>query len=219
MNSYRILLVDDHPLLRAGLRQVITSDPRFVVVGESSAGDEALRMASELRPDILILDVDLPGMDGMTVMRELQARGLQMPVVVLTMHKRESLLNEAIDLGASGFVLKDNAVTDLLEALRATARGERWYSPSLSNLLLRRNQRRRTLEEAQPTLSALTPTERRVLRLVGENLTSREIASRLGISLLTVETHRRNICRKLGLEGSHPLLLFALKHVSELADA
>ena len=219
MNSYRILLVDDHPLLRAGLRQVITSDPRFVVVGESSAGDEALRMASELRPDILILDVDLPGMDGMTVMRELQARGLQMPVVVLTMHKRESLLNEAIDLGASGFVLKDNAVTDLLEALRATARGERWYSPSLSNLLLRRNQRRRTLEETQPTLSALTPTERRVLRLVGENLTSREIASRLGISLLTVETHRRNICRKLGLEGSHPLLLFALKHVSELADA
>lgn len=219
MNSYRILLVDDHPLLRAGLRQVITSDPRFVVAGESSAGDEALRMASELRPDILILDVDLPGMDGMTVMRELQARGLQMPVVVLTMHKRESLLNEAIDLGASGFVLKDNAVTDLLEALRATARGERWYSPSLSNLLLRRNQRRRTLEEAQPTLSALTPTERRVLRLVGENLTSREIASRLGISLLTVETHRRNICRKLGLEGSHPLLLFALKHVSELADA
>lgn len=219
MNSYRILLVDDHPLLRAGLRQVITSDPRFVVVGESSAGDEALRMASELRPDILILDVDLPGMDGMTVMRELQARGLQMPVVVLTMHKRESLLNEAIDLGASGFVLKDNAVTDLLEALRATARGERWYSPSLSNLLLRRNQRRRRLEETQPTLSALTPTERRVLRLVGENLTSREIASRLGISLLTVETHRRNICRKLGLEGSHPLLLFALKHVSELADA
>lgn len=124
-----------------------------------------------------------------------------------------------MDLGASGFVLKDNAVTDLLEALRATARGERWYSPSLSNLLLRRNQRRRSLEEAQPTLSALTPTERRVLRLVGENLTSRAIASRLGISLLTVETHRRNICRKLGLEGSHPLLLFALKHVSELADA
>lgn len=216
--STRVLIVDDHPVFRAGLRQVIVADPRFSVVAEAADGDEALRCVREFRPDIAVVDLDLPKRDGLGVARELQRIGIQIPVVILTMHRRESLFNEAVDLGVSGFVLKENAVTDLLECLRASAKGETWYSPALSGLLGRRRSRHAVLVQERPGLADLTASERRVLRLVAENLTSREIAERLGVSPLTIETHRKNICRKLDLEGSHPLLQFALRHRSDLMD-
>ncbi|MBN8246526.1 MAG: response regulator transcription factor [Verrucomicrobia bacterium] len=214
----RVLIVDDHPVFRAGLRQVIAADPRFTVVGEAGDGEEALQCIRSCRPEIAVLDLDLPRRDGLGVARELQRTGVQIPVVILTMHRRESFFNEAVDLGVSGFVLKENAVTDLLECLRATSRGETWYSPALSGLLVRRRNRHAALMQERPGLADLTASERRVLRLVAENLTSRAIAARLGVSPLTIETHRKNICRKLSLEGSHPLLQFALRHRSDFMD-
>lgn len=213
---FRILIVDDHPVFRAGLRQVIVSDPRFSVAGEATDGEEALRCLRELKPDIAVVDLDLPRLDGLGIARELQRQGIQIPLVILTMHKRESLFNEAVDLGVSGFVLKENTVTDLLDCLRATTKGETWYSPALSGLLGRRRSRHAALMREKPGLADLTPTERRVLRLVADNLTSRKIAEQVGVSPLTIETHRKNICRKLELEGSHPLLQFALRHRSDL---
>ncbi len=216
--STRVLIVDDHPVFRAGLRQVIVGDPRFSVVAEAADGEEALRCVREFRPDIAVVDLDLPKRDGLGIARELQRIGIQIPVVILTMHRRESLFNEAVDLGVSGFVLKENAVTDLLECLRAASKGETWYSPALSGLLGRRRSRHAALVQERPGLADLTASERRVLRLVAENLTSREIAERLGVSPLTIETHRKNICRKLDLEGSHPLLQFALRHRSDLME-
>lgn len=218
MTRHKVLLIDDHPLLRAGVRHVIDSDPRFQVVGEGGDGPEARRLATSLRPDVIVMDLDLPGGDGLAVMRSLQADGIQVPVVILSMHKRQSLLEEAIAVGASAYVLKDNAPHDLLEALRASVRGDQWYSPALSGFLLGRRRQREQLTLIAPGLQLLTPAERRVLHLVSLSLTSREIAHRLGSSPLTIETHRRNIGRKLGLEGSHRLLQFALRHASILAD-
>jgi DNA-binding NarL/FixJ family response regulator len=214
----RIVIADDHPVFRAGLRQVIAGDPRFAVVGEACDGQEALRTGRELRPEVMVLDLDMPRLDGLGVARELRGVNGAPHLVILTMHKRESLLNEALDLGVLGFVLKENAVTEMLECLKAAARGESWVSPSLSSLLLRRRHRRDELLNAKPSIELLTRSERRILGLIAENLTSREIAARLGISPLTVETHRKNISRKLELEGNHPLLQFALKHRSELMD-
>lgn len=214
----RVVIADDHPVFRAGLRQVIAGDARFAVVGEASDGQEALRAGCEFKPDVMVLDLDMPRLDGLGVARELRGVSGTPRLVILTMHKRESLLNEALDLGVLGFVLKENAVTEILECLKAAARDESWVSPSLSSLLLRRRHRREDLLNAKPSIEQLTRSERRILNLIAENLTSREIATRLGISPLTVETHRKNISRKLELEGNHPLLQFALKHRSELMD-
>jgi DNA-binding NarL/FixJ family response regulator len=198
------------------MRQVIAADPRFEVVAEAADGAEALRCVRELRPRLVVLDLDLPGMDGLEVARRLQAEGFQMPVVILTIHKRESVFNEALRLGVSGFVLKENAITELLGALAAAHRGEFWFSPELSKLRARREVRQATLLTVHPGLGQLTPSERRILRRIAENQTTRVIAEELGVSALTVETHRKNICRKLELQGSHRLLDFALRHRMDL---
>lgn len=208
----RVLLVDDHPIVRVGLRQVIAGDARFIVVAEAGDGVEALRFARELSPQVIVMDIDLPGDDGLTVFGRLQAEGLQMPVVVLTIHKREALFNDAVRLGVSGFVLKENAVTELLDALATVVKGDLWFSPAFSGYWARRTGRQNQLRRENPGLDLLTPTERKVMQLISERLTTREIGVRLGSSPLTVETHRKNICRKLELEGSHPLLEFALRH-------
>lgn len=212
----RILIVDDHPVVRAGIRQVLDSDPRFDVVAEASNEAETLRCAQELKPDVVVLDLELGDRNGLEIARLLQARGLQIPVVILTMHRRESFFNEALALGVSAFVLKEDAVTELLDAVVAAAAGDTWYSPSLSDFWTKRSRSRTEWIENRPCLADLTPTERKVVRAIAENRTTREIAESMDVSPLTVETHRRNICRKLGLTGSHPLLDFALRNREHL---
>lgn len=212
----RILIVDDHPVVRAGVRQILAGDSRFEVVGEAGTPEEALRCARDLRPGVIVLDLELAGDNGFEVAKRLQAEGLQIPVVVLTMHRREAFFNEAVELGASGFVLKDNTVTELVDAVAAAVRGETWFSPSLSEFWARRSKVRADLVRQNPGVEDLTPTERKVVRAIAENRTTREIADEMRVSPLTIETHRRNICRKLGLVGSHPLLDFALRNRERL---
>lgn len=212
----RILVVDDHPVVRAGIRQVIAGDPRFVVVAEAGSADEAMRCTRDLRPGVVVLDLELGGTNGLEVAKRLQLEGIQIPVVVLTMHRREAYFNEAVELGASAFVLKENTVTELLDAVAAAARGETWFSPTLSDFRARRTGKRSELARENPGVSDLTPTERKIVRAVADNRTTREIAEEMRVSPLTVETHRRNICRKLGLVGSHPLLDFALRNRDRL---
>jgi DNA-binding NarL/FixJ family response regulator len=137
-------------------------------------------------------------------------------VIILTMHEEESLFNEAMDVGVSGFVLKDHAVNDILDSLRAVDRGDVYLSPVVSNYLLRRSRRAADLRQQKPGLGQLTVMEKRVLIRVAENRTTKEIAQDLGVSPRTIETHRRNICQKLELTGSHRLLQFALKHKEAL---
>lgn len=212
----RVVVADDHPIVRRGLVQVVAAEPGFDVVAEAGDGEAAIAEVERHRPDVAVLDIDMPKADGFAVARELARRGLATAVVFLTIHTGEDLFNEAIDLGALGYVLKESAVVDVVSAIRSAVEGRPYVTPALTPYLLRRGARRDALSRATPGLESLTPAERRVLSLVAEDLTSREIAERLFVSPRTVENHRTNVCQKLGLQGSHALVKFALKHKSEL---
>jgi DNA-binding NarL/FixJ family response regulator len=166
---------------------------------------------------VTILDVDMPVMNGFTAARIIKEKGLPTEIVFLTMHRDEDIFNEAIDLGAKGFVMKDSALTDIIECIKTVAASEHYASPALTSFLINRSRRAIGLTEKQPSIKDLTPTERNVLKLVADNLTTKEIGERLFISPRTVEKHRENICQKLSLQGSHSLLKFALSHKSELS--
>ncbi|HMV47632.1 MAG TPA: response regulator transcription factor [Blastocatellia bacterium] len=212
----RLLIADDHPLLRAGLRQVIETDAQLHVVAEAGDGAAALQLIAAHRPDVAVLDIEMPHLTGFALLREMRAQRLATAVVFLTMYRDEEIFNEALDLGALGYVLKDSATTDIVAAIKAAAAGQPYISPAISAFLLNRATRTTALIEKNPSLNDLTLTERRVLKLIAENKTSKEIAAELFISYRTVENHRANICRKLDLKGSHSLLKFAFEHKSEL---
>lgn len=211
-----IVLADDHPVVRKGLRETIEEDRALKVVAEVGNGAEALHAIEKFAPRVAVLDVDMPVMNGFEAARGIRAKGLKTAVVFLTMHRDEDLFNEAIDLGAKGFVLKDSALSDIVECVKTVASDEHYASHSLTSFLINRSRRAVKLVENQPSINDLTPTERRVLKLIAENLTSKEIGEQLFIGLRTVEKHRANICNKLDLTGSHSLLKFALQNKSAL---
>ena len=211
-----LLIADDHPLLRAGLRQVIATDPGLQIIAEAADGATALQLLAEHQPDVAVLDIEMPNLTGFALLRELRAQHIATAVVFLTMYHEEEMFNEALDLGALGYVLKDSATTDITGAIRAAASGQPYISPAISAYLFNRATRKTALVQQLPGLNDLTPTERRVLKLIAENKTSKEIAVELFISYRTVENHRANICQKLQLKGSHSLLKFAFDHKSEL---
>ena len=214
----RILIADDHPIFRNGLRQVVESVEGLTVVCEAADGQTALKQIEEHKPDVAVLDLDMPVLDGFAVARKILEKQLTVEIVFLTMHKDEDLFNQALDIGVKAYVLKDSAVTDLLDALRALLAGKHFISPSLSTYLVNRGKRAVSLLESKPGLKDLTPAEKRILKLIAEKKTSRQIGEELFISYRTVENHRANICQKLELHGAHALLKFALEHRSELGS-
>ncbi|MBX3279584.1 MAG: response regulator transcription factor [Acidobacteria bacterium] len=211
-----ILIADDHPIFRRGLRQVIETDTALKVVSEAEDGETALALIEQLKPDVALLDVDMPKLDGIDVARTLRKKSANVGVIFLTMHKDEDVFNDAMDAGARGYVLKDNAVTDVINCIRAVAAGQHFVSPQLTSYLLNRNNRAASLAKQKPGLELLTGTERRILRLIAENKTSRQIADEMFVSVRTVENHRANMSIKLDLRGAHALLKFALEHKSSL---
>lgn len=213
--AIRVLIADDHPIFRRGLRQVIEADPWLKVVAEAEDGASALARIQELHPDVAVLDIDMPPPDGLAVARRLQEQRLPSEAVLLTMHKDEALLNAALDIGVKGFTVKDGAANEIVGCIKAVAAGQSFISPTLSGHLLARRNRSDRLAKQSPSLSDLTVSERRILFLVAEAKTNKEIAAELFISVRTVEHHRSNICAKLGLTGKNALLTFALTHKSE----
>lgn len=214
--TIKILIADDHPIVRQGLRQTIEA-AEFRVIAEASDGLQALALIEALQPEIAVLDVDMPGLDGFGVARAVRERGLNVKLVFLTVHREETYLQQALSVGASSYVLKDSAVTDIVASLRAAHAGQPYLSPLMMNYLVSA-----PALPAAPVehggLRALSATERNVLSLIAEYKSTREIAEALFISPHTVETHRKNICRKLELRGSHALIKFALAHQTELAE-
>ena len=212
----RILFADDHEIFRAGLRQVLAADPKIEILAEVADGESALRDIRALKPQVAVLDFDLPRRNGLDIARELVRQRDTTAVVILTGHRDESLFDEALAAGVRGYLLKDDAATDLLRCLRAVAAGETYLSPTFSSYLLRRGQRAEELRQEVRGLDALSAAERRVLRLIALGKATKEIAAELFLSPATVETHRKNICAKLELRGANKLLAFAIEHKADL---
>jgi len=204
-----ILIVDDHPLLRRGVRDAIAENPRFQIVGEASDGLEALRLVRSLKPQIAVVDIDMPHLNGLEMLRALRQLSFPVKTIILTMFKEEDMFNAALDLGALAYVVKENAANDVLAALEKVTRGETFFSTVLWEAGQRRGDRVQQLLLSKPQIETLTSSERRILKLVGQDYTSKEIANCLNLSVRTVDNHRQNICHKLNLHGTHSLLKFA----------
>lgn len=211
-----VLIVDDHPLLRHGLHDVIARNPRFKIVGEASDGQEALEQMACLKPQITILDIDMPRLNGLETIRAARQLPFPIKVIILTMYKEEDMFNAAMDFGAKAYVLKENAANDILTALEKVDCDESFVSASMLEAGKRRSDRVRELLLSKPQIESLTPAERRILKLVGEDYTSKEIANRLNLSVRTVDNHRQHICDKLKLHGTHSLLKFAFDNSTYL---
>lgn len=211
----RIVIADDFPISRRGLSGTLELHPQISVVGEAADGVSALELVESMRPDIVILDVDMPNLDGIEVARQLKSRGDKTKKIFLTMHKDALILNSLKDLGVRGYVLKDSADEDIVDCVTAVASGGTFLSPSLKDLLFDAYIEPRSsgfLDE----IEQLTKTEKQILRLISESMTNREIAEALFISIRTVESHRHNICSKVGVSGTNALLKFAILNKNRL---
>ena len=213
----RVVIVDDHPLFRQGLRHAIVADPQFELVGEAGQGEEALELILKQKPDVAVLDVNLPQLNGFGIISALQSKKSKTLIVILTMLKDEQAFNTALNLNVNGFVLKENAAAEILNCITAVANGESYVSPSLTDFLLRRRSRTEMLARKRPGLEDLTVAERRILKRIADGKTTKEIAAEFFISPRTVESHRSNICDKLELTGSNRLLQFALQNRDALS--
>ena len=211
-----ILIADDHPMIRDSLRHAIESNTEWEVAGEAQDGEVAIELINKLLPAIAILDISMPVRNGFEVVRALRQKKVQTQVIFLTMHRNEDFFQRALDLDVRGYVLKDSAVIDVVSAIKAVSRGEYYTSPALTSYLIRKRSGGSSAASSEQGLGlhSLSPTERRVLELIAEYKTSRDIAEELNTSSRTVETHRTNICQKLGLHGRHALMKFALENKS-----
>lgn len=209
-DEIKIIIADDHPIFRNGLRALLESESKFKIIGEADNGETALQMIASEKPDVAILDIDMPEKDGFEVAQSLFNKSIPVEVIFLTMHKNKKLFNAALNIDVKGFVLKDAAMADLINAVKAVSRGQNFISPQLSTFLIERTRQKEAATDDELLISKLTPTEKRILMMIGDYKTSKDIANELFISVRTVEHHRSNIAIKLNLKGSHALLKFAL---------
>ena len=206
-----VLLVDDHQMFRAGIKALIEAEGRIKVVGEAGSGEEAVERVRELKPDVVVMDLSMPGTNGLEATRRIAALGLDTKVLVLTVHAEEEYLVPVVEAGASGYLTKTSADIELLEALRVVARGQVFMPPKATTLLLQRYKERDDQQEGGGGLRQLSPREREVLALTAEGYSSREIGEKLFISPKTVDTYRSRIMDKLGLSHRSELVRFALE--------
>lgn len=207
----RILLADDHAIVRRGLRSLLESEPGLVVVGEAADGQEAVRLATELHPDLAVLDIAMPLLNGIDVAARLKQLERPPKVVILSMHTDESYILRALASGAQAYLLKDSTDEDLLPAVRTVASGKNYFSAAVSAVLMEDYMRNLKARGATDTFDVLTAREREVLQLLAEGRSNKEVASLLDLAASTVETHRANLMQKLGLHNTAEIVLYAVR--------
>ncbi|RCK75840.1 MAG: DNA-binding response regulator, LuxR family [Ignavibacteriae bacterium] len=208
----KIFIVDDHPIVRQGLIKIIEDMDGFELVGESGDGVEALKLCEQLKPDIIVVDISLPSMNGFELIRNLNEKTFKKDYIVMTMYKEEEYFDEAIELDVKGYILKESAGINFKKCLQEVSLGKYYFSSEFSDNLAKRTHATSELLNKKPSLKLLTPMELKILKLISENKTSKEIGEELHISHRTVQNHRAHICEKLGIEGYNTLLQFAIEH-------
>jgi DNA-binding NarL/FixJ family response regulator len=207
----RVLLADDHVLIRAGLRMVVDAQPDLTVVGEAGDGREAVAMAENLKPDVVVMDIGMPTLNGIEAASQVREKLPDAQIVMLSMHSDEGYVLRALKAGAKAYLLKDSAETDLARAIRAAAEGKSFFSPAVGRVLLEDYVRKLQRTGGEDSYDLLSPREREVLQLVAEGKSSKEIANLLNLSVYTVETHRARVMQKLNLRGIPELILYAVR--------
>lgn len=208
----QIIIADDHPIFRNGLKQIIEEDPGIQIIAYAENGEKALELIQEFNPQVAILDIEMPKMTGLEVLNQLKKSKSNTKIIFLTVFSAEDIFDEAMDLGVSGFVLKDCAVNDIVECIYKVSEDNYYISSSISNLLVGRRDKIKKLEKERPNLIELTKSELKILKLISEGKTSKEIAEEMFVSYKTVENHRSNMITKLGLKGSFSLIKFAFEN-------
>jgi RNA polymerase sigma factor (sigma-70 family) len=211
MNPIRILVADDHGVVRKGLRLQLEQHADFAVVGEAVDGREAVRLAEELKPDVVIMDIAMPNLNGIEAAGQIAKKRPSTGVVILSMHSDETYLVRALTAGAKGYLLKDNADADLARAVRAVAQGKPFFSPAIAETLLEDYLRQLQQRGLQDSYDLLTDREKEVLQLLAEGRSNKEVATLLNLSPYTVETHRTRIMQKLNLHSTADIVLYAVR--------
>ncbi len=209
--TIRLLLADDHAVVRSGLRLLLEAQPDLAIIGEAENGEEAIRRTAELRPDVVLMDIEMPGMNGIEAARRIKVQSPGTSVLALTMYEDDQYFFEMLRAGASGYVPKRAAPDELASAIRAVSRGEVFIHPSLAGRLVQDYLQRRDVDVQEPVAGDLTPREQEVLTLIAQGLSNNEIADQLVISAKTVDRHRENIMRKLNLHNRVDLVKYALR--------
>jgi DNA-binding NarL/FixJ family response regulator len=207
----RILLADDHNIMRRGLRLLLERQPGFEVVGEAADGRQAVERAEAMRPDVVVLDIAMPNLSGIDAAQQINASLPHAAIIILSMHSDEGYVLRALKAGARGYVLKDSAENDLIETIRAVSEGKAFFSPEISKILVEDYVREMKKRGAEDSYELLTAREREILHMLAEGKSNKDIATVLNLSLYTVETHRRNLQDKLNLHSIAELILYAVR--------
>ncbi len=194
-----IILIDDHPITRKGIRDMLNEHPECRIVAESGNGAEVFNLLDRHNPDILVMDIEMPGADGLSVLARIRSENRPVKAILLTMYDQDVIVRKALHLGAAGYVLKESAVDDILNAVLTVGKGKSYLSPSLGMVMVKPH-------------VGLTNKEEQILRCIATGMTSAAMAAELYLSEKTIESHRRNICKKLGLEGKNALLAYAMSN-------
>ena len=211
MNPIRILLADDHTVMRRGLRVLLERQPGLAVVGEAADGAEAVELAGREKPDVAVLDIGMPTLNGIEAARRIIEKSPNTAVVILSMHSDESYVLRTLKAGARGYLLKDAPESDLINAIHAVHQGKAFFSPAISKMLVEDYMRQMQQRGIEDSYELLTSREREILQLLGEGKANKEIAKMLDLSLYTVETHRSNMLEKLNLHSTAELILYAVR--------
>jgi two-component system, NarL family, response regulator NreC len=211
MSAIRILLADDHTIMRRGLRLLIESQPEFCVVAEASDGRQAVQQAEATMPDVAVMDIAMPNLSGIEAAQRIATAQPATAIVILSMHSDEGYVLRALKVGAKGYLLKDSAEGDLIEAIKAVHQGKTFFSPEISKMLVEDYVREIRARGTEDTYDLLTSREREILQLLAERQSNKDIALALNISVYTIETHRRNLHEKLNLHSLAELILYAVR--------